>query len=99
MPVEGDPMSVRNYLVRKSQQAAKALAIFAQERDKDVLLERAREDGLDFSNKNYSLVRFLVGRRSADAETSVTLDMIDTEHSLLSGHVEQFQPNYEDPRF
>jgi hypothetical protein len=33
-------MSVRGYLVRKSATAAKALSVFAQERDKDIVLER-----------------------------------------------------------
>jgi hypothetical protein len=34
-------MSVRAYLVRKSATAAKALSIFAQERDIDIVLERS----------------------------------------------------------
>jgi hypothetical protein len=39
--VEGDPMTVRNYLVSKSNTAARALGMFVQKRDMDVILERS----------------------------------------------------------
>lgn len=80
-----DPMSVRSYLVRKSATAAKALSIFAQDRDKDIVLERYpfKEEANLIGGS--SLVDFLSGRKIGSSDEPISLSSIEQENQILSG--------------
>jgi hypothetical protein len=78
-----NPMSVRNYLTRKSTTAAKALSVFPQERDKDVVLERLQSEENSNHIKAISLEDFLAGKQVFNLDYQENLSTLDNESELL----------------
>lgn len=54
-----NPMSIKNYLIRKNKQASRAFGLFAVDKDKDIILERLTVDEPSTAHQISSLIEFL----------------------------------------
>jgi hypothetical protein len=94
-----NPLSIKNYLSRKSISASRAYSQFVSDKDCDVILERNNEtSAIDFQSESFNFSTYLFGRNHTGQTEQVTCFFIEAEDQVLVNLVHEYNPDFEDAR-